>query len=108
MSSSYDTHIGEAWAKRHHENLLLLFYEDLKQDIHKELRKINDFIGTNLTTKQINNVSRPIFFCFGCVSENNLSRLPKLYRLAFMNDCIFKRLHLLRYFKLLVQFRIQV
>ena len=64
--SSYATNIEEAWAKRYHKNLLILFYEDLQQDIHKELRKVNDFIGTNLTANQINNVSRLNIVLFRC------------------------------------------
>ena len=49
--------LKEAWAVRDHPNLHFVFYEDLKEDIDRELRKINDFIGTGLSDQQLKNVS---------------------------------------------------
>lgn len=34
-----------------------LFYEDLKTDVMKELRTLNEFLGTRLTQQQLDNVS---------------------------------------------------
>lgn len=54
----YWLHLKEAWEKRHHPNLHFVFYEDLKEDIMGELRKLNDFLGTELTDNQLNNVAK--------------------------------------------------
>ena len=48
--------LKEAWEKRSHPNLHFIFYEDLKTDIMKELKSLNDFIGANLDENQLKNV----------------------------------------------------
>ena len=48
--------LKEAWRVRDHPNMHYVFYEDLKADIDGELKKINDFIGTELTDQQLQNV----------------------------------------------------
>ena len=45
-----------AWKKRHDPNVCMVFYEDLKADITKEVKRIDKFLGTNRTDKQIKNV----------------------------------------------------
>ena len=52
----YYQHMKEAWDRRDHPNLLFIFYEDLKEDIEREVRKIDTFLGTNRNDKQIQNV----------------------------------------------------
>ncbi|CAL4067484.1 unnamed protein product, partial [Meganyctiphanes norvegica] len=53
---SYSLMVKEAWEKRGHPNLHIVFYENLKTDIGNELRKLNNFIGTNLSETQLQNV----------------------------------------------------
>ncbi|XP_069192661.1 sulfotransferase 1E1-like isoform X2 [Procambarus clarkii] len=53
----YWLHVKEAWQKRDHPNMHFVFYEDLQSDIMTQLQKINDFMGTNLTQKQLTNVA---------------------------------------------------
>ncbi|XP_050726723.1 sulfotransferase 1C4-like isoform X2 [Eriocheir sinensis] len=48
MYSPYWPHVKEAWEKRHHPNLLFVFYEDMKADIMKQLGRVNEFLGTAL------------------------------------------------------------
>ena len=49
-------HVKEAWELRHHPNLHFVFYENLKNNTKEELQKLNDFLGTNLTDEQLENV----------------------------------------------------
>lgn len=56
----YWPHVKQAWEKRNHPNLHFVFYEDLKADPLAEIRKLDQFMATNLTEQQLNNVS----FCF--------------------------------------------
>jgi len=52
----YWEHVRLAWAKRNDPNFLFLFYEDLKQNPKSEIKKIDEFLGTNRTDQQINNI----------------------------------------------------
>ncbi|KAK4304354.1 hypothetical protein Pmani_023682 [Petrolisthes manimaculis] len=49
----YWTHVQQAWERKHHPNLLILYYEDVKANYMKELHKLNSFLGTNLSEKQM-------------------------------------------------------
>ena len=53
---SYGEHLKEAWERRTHPNLLFMFYEDMQADIMKELHRLNDFMGTQLTEEQLKKV----------------------------------------------------
>lgn len=54
---SYDEYMKEAWERRNHPNLHLLFYEDLKANTLKELRKLSDFMGIELTDDQLKKIA---------------------------------------------------
>ncbi|XP_057376850.1 sulfotransferase 1C3-like [Daphnia carinata] len=43
----------DAWSKKDHPNMLFLFYEDMKKDIRKEIKKIAAFLNKTLTPEQI-------------------------------------------------------
>ncbi|XP_047472298.1 sulfotransferase 1E1-like [Penaeus chinensis] len=58
----YWLHLKEMWEKREHPNLLIVFYEDLKADVMKELKRLNEFMGTGLTETQLGNVQRHTSF----------------------------------------------
>ncbi|XP_068230861.1 sulfotransferase 1C4-like [Palaemon carinicauda] len=47
----YWLHMKEAWEKRDHENLLFMYYEDLKSNPILGLEKLNAFLGTGLSTE---------------------------------------------------------
>ncbi|CAH4037222.1 sulfotransferase 1B1-like [Pieris brassicae] len=46
-------HLKEAWEKRHHPNLLFLFYEELSKDLPGTVRRVADFFGKNYSDLQI-------------------------------------------------------
>ncbi|XP_071550622.1 sulfotransferase 1A1-like [Panulirus ornatus] len=58
----YWLHVKEAWEMRDHPNMHFVFYEDLKADIMTELKKLNDFLGTDLTQAQLENVAKHTSF----------------------------------------------
>lgn len=49
----YWKHVAEGWEKRDHPNVLFIFYEDLKEDIMREMRRLNAFLGTGYTDEQL-------------------------------------------------------
>lgn len=44
-------------ARRHHPNVLFLFYEDMKEDFLRELGRLNSFLETGLTESQLQAVA---------------------------------------------------
>ncbi|KAB7502456.1 Sulfotransferase family cytosolic 1B member 1, partial [Armadillidium nasatum] len=58
----YWKHVKLGWNKRMHPNFLFLFYEDLKENLEDEVRKIDGFLGTRRTDAQITNVTLHSFF----------------------------------------------
>lgn len=59
---SYWQILKDVWEKRHHPNLHIVFYEDLKADIMGQLRKLDTFLGTKLTEDQLQNVAKQSSF----------------------------------------------
>ena len=57
MFGPYFKNLKTAWDIRDHPNMLFIYYEDMKADIESEVRKIDNFLGTNRNEKQIQNVS---------------------------------------------------
>ncbi|ROT80799.1 estrogen sulfotransferase [Penaeus vannamei] len=53
----YWEHLREAWPRRDHPNMHFLFYEDMKADPKAELRKLNQFLGTDLTEEQLQKIA---------------------------------------------------
>ncbi|KAB7503758.1 Sulfotransferase 1C1, partial [Armadillidium nasatum] len=53
--SAYWEHVRLAWEKRNNQNFLFLFYEDLKENPNEQIKKIDQFIGTNRSQNQIEN-----------------------------------------------------
>ncbi|XP_046448149.1 sulfotransferase 1B1-like isoform X3 [Daphnia pulex] len=43
----------DAWGKRSHPNLLILFYEDMKKDIRAQIKRISTFLNKPVTPEQI-------------------------------------------------------
>ena len=62
MYGTYAEHIKEAWEKRNHPNLHFAFYEDMKADVMGELKRLDDFMETKLTPKQLDTVAHHTSF----------------------------------------------
>lgn len=55
-------HILEAWQQRDKPNLLFLKFEDMIQDLPKEIRKIAAFLGKTLTEEQVDRITEHCSF----------------------------------------------
>ncbi|XP_076034910.1 uncharacterized protein LOC143021359 [Oratosquilla oratoria] len=53
---SYWDHIKEGWKHREHPRVHIMFFEDLKTDPMAEVKKLDKFLGTDLTEKQMTEV----------------------------------------------------
>ncbi|GAB6024027.1 hypothetical protein CHUAL_008749 [Chamberlinius hualienensis] len=53
MYSSFGKNVLSFWNRRHQDNILFLFYEDLSKDMKTGIRKIADFLGKQLTEEQV-------------------------------------------------------
>ncbi|XP_052757403.1 luciferin sulfotransferase-like isoform X2 [Galleria mellonella] len=49
----YEAHIKEAWEKRHHPNMLFLFYEELSKDLPAAVRRVSQFLNKPVTEEQV-------------------------------------------------------
>ncbi|XP_061725941.1 luciferin sulfotransferase-like isoform X2 [Cydia pomonella] len=49
----YFPHVKEAWALRHHPNMLFIFYEDMKKDLPSCIRRLADFLSKEVTDEQM-------------------------------------------------------
>ncbi|KAL4225324.1 hypothetical protein ACF0H5_016012 [Mactra antiquata] len=52
----------EAFTKEHPDQILNLFYEDMKEDPIREIRKINEFLGTNRDDELIEQIAEACSF----------------------------------------------
>ena len=53
MYCSYFDYVKEAWTKRNHPNVCLLFFEDMKKDLVTNVRKVSKFLGKELTNENV-------------------------------------------------------
>ncbi|KAG7159980.1 Sulfotransferase 1C2-like [Homarus americanus] len=52
----YWEHISQAWRLKDHHNLHFMFYEDMKDDLLGQLRKLNDFLKLDLSEQKLKTV----------------------------------------------------
>ncbi|XP_069170151.1 sulfotransferase 1A1 isoform X3 [Procambarus clarkii] len=62
LYSPYWPNLMMAWEQKDDANMHFVFYEDLKADIKKELGTLNEFLGTNLSQQQLENVAQHTSF----------------------------------------------
>ncbi|XP_076060465.1 sulfotransferase 1C4-like [Oratosquilla oratoria] len=53
---SYFLHAKEAWCRRSHPNLHFLRFEDMKKDALREIKKLDDFLGTRLDKEDLEKI----------------------------------------------------
>ncbi|XP_063382199.1 sulfotransferase 1B1-like [Cydia fagiglandana] len=46
-------HLKEAWALRHHPNMLFIFYEELSKDLPSCIKRMATFLGKEVTDEQV-------------------------------------------------------
>ncbi|CAL4182711.1 unnamed protein product, partial [Meganyctiphanes norvegica] len=70
MSLPFWEHVHYAWKRRNHPNLHFIFYEDLKKNTYKEVKKLDKFLETGLTEEQLQNVIK--FSSFSSMRERGV------------------------------------
>ena len=53
LNMPYFEYVFEAWKRRNHPNVCLLFYEELKADLAGNVRKVAKFMGKEITEEQV-------------------------------------------------------
>ncbi|XP_038215715.1 sulfotransferase 1E1-like [Zerene cesonia] len=55
-------HLKEAWAKRHHPNMLFIYYEDLSRELAGSLKRMAEFYGKSYSEEQIQELCEHLKF----------------------------------------------
>ncbi|RVE42037.1 hypothetical protein evm_013317 [Chilo suppressalis] len=55
-------HTDEAWMKRNHPNLHFVFYEDLLEDLPKQIRRLCLFLGRKYSDEEIKQLAHHLSF----------------------------------------------
>lgn len=53
LYSPFFLHLKEAWALRHHKNMLFIFYEDMTKDLSSVIKRVANFFGKEFTNEEI-------------------------------------------------------
>lgn len=85
----YWEHLREAWLRRDHPNMHFLFYEDMKADPKAELRKLNQFLGTDLTEEQLEKIVH--YTSFESMKKHEQEALKGKNMDAFVNQEVVKK-----------------
>jgi len=59
---SYWLTVGDAWKRRNDPNVHIVFYERMKKSPNEEIKKLNDFLGTNLSDEQLGKIAHYVSF----------------------------------------------
>eukprot|EP00112_Aurelia_sp_Birch-Aquarium-sp1_P013282 Seg2813.2 transcript_id=Seg2813.2/GoldUCD/mRNA.D3Y31 product="Sulfotransferase 1C4" protein_id=Seg2813.2/GoldUCD/D3Y31 len=68
MFTPYFPYVVEAWKRRDHPNLCLIFYEDMKKDQDAAIRKVAKFLGKDLSEDKIKSLVQHLDF--KCMKQN--------------------------------------
>lgn len=68
-NSPYFPHLLDAWSKRHHPNMLFVFYEDLKRDLKGETAKVAAFLGKSMSEEELERLRSHL--CFDNFAKND-------------------------------------
>lgn len=58
----YWEHIKEGWNRRHEENVLFLFYENLNKNLRNSLQKVGTFLEQSYTTQELETLENHLKF----------------------------------------------
>ncbi|KAL7640192.1 UNVERIFIED_CONTAM: hypothetical protein RMT77_009606 [Armadillidium vulgare] len=82
--SAYWEHVRLGWEKRNNPNFLFLFYEDLKENPNEQIKKIDQFIGTNRSHNQIENVAN--YTSFNSMKKKSKDNPPASFDKIYYDD----------------------
>ncbi|KAI9552926.1 hypothetical protein GHT06_020810 [Daphnia sinensis] len=83
-ASPFFPHLLDAWSKRHHPNLLFVFYEDLKRDLRGEIQKVVSFLGKSLSEEQLTKLTEHLRV--DQFAKNEAVNYEVCKELGFMNN----------------------
>ncbi|XP_076060464.1 sulfotransferase 1 family member D1-like [Oratosquilla oratoria] len=76
MYGPYLLHLKEAWEKKGHKNLHIMFYEDMKEDPCGELKRLDAFLETGLSDETIRKIADYTSFPVMKEREDKLGHSP--------------------------------
>ena len=50
------------WQNRHHDNVLICFYEEMKRDLRSHVVKVANFLGKDMSSAQIDKITEVTSF----------------------------------------------
>jgi len=60
--SSYFEYVKEAWQRRNHPNVCLLFFEDMKKDMTPSIKKVAKFLGKDISDEMVEKLADHLTF----------------------------------------------
>ncbi|CAG4906951.1 unnamed protein product [Colias eurytheme] len=78
-------HLKEAWEKRHHPNMLFIFYEDLSKDLAGCLKRTAKFFGKSYSEEQIQELCEHLKF-ENFKKNDSVNRLQVMQELGVVNQ----------------------
>lgn len=62
VETPFVEHMIEAWNLRHHPNMCMLFFEDMKRDMPSQIRKVAKFLGKSFEDAQVEKLAEFLKF----------------------------------------------
>jgi len=85
---TYWANVSEAWSRRDDPNMHIVFYEKLKNNKCEELRRLDKFLGTNLTEEQLQKIEH--FTSFEEMKKRDDHICPKDDMATYMDQVLAK------------------
>ena len=79
----------QAWERRNDPNICMVFYEDLKADAHREVRRIAKFLNLERSEEQVNNIVK--FTSFDNMKERSKLNPPTSNDGKYFNEDVVKK-----------------
>ena len=61
-SGPYFKHVLGYWNQRSNENILVIFYEEMKRDLYGHIKKISDFLDIEISDDDLANLTKHFSF----------------------------------------------
>ncbi|XP_076035138.1 sulfotransferase 1A1-like [Oratosquilla oratoria] len=84
----YWNHVKEGWKHRDHPRVYILFFEDLKSDPMAEVKKLDKFLGTDLTEEQMKKVIEHTSFDKMKARDAHLTVSDEMKKKIFNQDVV--------------------
>ncbi|KAK7076065.1 putative sulfotransferase 1 [Halocaridina rubra] len=85
LYTPFPQHVKEAWERRNHPNLHMVFYENLKANPIDEITKLDKFLGTDLTAAQIDKIRHYTSFS-EMQARNNMTNTQRVDNVKVNHD----------------------